>query len=73
MSYVVVYFDGGNGACLGGHTTKEEIEKHVGPVSELSRNDDGLLELDEEGSTFAVPVDTDLEYEWDDEDDEDDD
>jgi hypothetical protein len=53
VNYAMIYFDGCNGWRFGGIISKKEIE--MGYPNANSRNDDGLLELDEMGTLMAVP------------------
>lgn len=60
MRYRKVYYDGGNGACLGEIVEVELNDKGVATLDGLefsSRNDDGLLEDHEEGFVLLVPLD----------------
>lgn len=54
MKYQEIYFDGGNGWKLGDILTEEEVKERYPDAS--SRNDDGLLQGDEEGECLLVPV-----------------
>ena len=54
MTYRETYFDGGNGWRLGELLSEEEVKERYPDAN--SRNDDGLLEGDEEGMCLLVPV-----------------
>lgn len=60
--YAVIYYDGCNGTCFGGFATLSELKKYYKCKKFQSRNDDGILELDEEG-TIAVPTSGDKKWE----------
>ena len=54
MEYREIFYDGCNGWRLGGLVSEEEVKEKYPEAS--SRNDDGLLEADEEGSVLLIPV-----------------